>query len=147
MLHNVLMDLFPLPIKRKLICWIYIFKRLYWWKFEQLPILESKDDTPQLDEMVISPSMVCSVITKLKSEKSTGPNSWPIKVIKQCSQKISIPLSIIFNKSFQSGVLPEGWKFAYISPVHKKGSRNVTSNYRLVSLTSSYVLLWRSWSQ
>ena len=45
-----------------------------------IPILESKDDTPQLDDMAISLSMVCSVITKLKSEKSTGPNSWPIEV-------------------------------------------------------------------
>ena len=60
-----------------------------------IPTLESKDDTPQLDDMAISPSMVCSVITKLKSEKSTGPNSWPIEVTKQCSQQISIPLSII----------------------------------------------------
>ena len=50
-----------------------------------IPTLESKDDTQQ-DDMVISPSMVCSVITKLKSQKSTGPNSWPIEIIKQCSQ-------------------------------------------------------------
>ena len=50
-----------------------------------IPILESKDDTPQLDDMAIPPSMVCTVITKLKSEKSTGPNGWPIEVIKQCS--------------------------------------------------------------
>ena len=42
--------------------------------------LESKDDTLQLDDMVISPSMVCGMITKLKSEKSTGPNGWPIEV-------------------------------------------------------------------
>ena len=32
-----------------------------------IPTLESKDDTPQLDDMAISPSMVCSVINKLKS--------------------------------------------------------------------------------
>ena len=43
--------------------------------------LESKEDTPQLDDMAISPSMVCTVITKLKSEKSAGPNSWSIEVI------------------------------------------------------------------
>ena len=109
-----------------------------------IPTLESKDDTPQLDDMAISPSMVCSVITKLKSEKSTGPNGWPIEVIKQCSQQISIPLSIIFNKSFQSGVLPQDWKVAYITPIHKKGSCNVTGNYRLVSLTSTIVKIMES---
>ena len=109
-----------------------------------IPTLESKDDIPQLDDMAISPSMVCSVITKLKSEKSTGPNGWPIEVIKQCSQQISIPLSIIFNKSFQSGVLPQDWKVAYITPIHKKGSCNVAGNYRPVSLTSTIIKIMES---
>ena len=94
--------------------------------------------------MAISPSMVCSVITKLKSEKSTGPNGWPIEVIKQCSQQISIPLSIIFNKSFQSGVLPQDWKVAYITPIHKKGSRNVACNYGPISLMSNIVKIMES---
>ena len=110
----------------------------------KIPTLESKDDTAQLDDMAISPSMVCSVITKLKSEKSTGPDGWPIEVIKQCSQQISIPLSIIFNKSFQSGVLPQDWKVAYITPIHKKGSCNVSGNYRPVSLTSTIVKIMES---
>ena len=89
--------------------------------------------------MAISPSMVCSVITKLKSETSSDPNGWLIEIIKQCSQQISIPLPIIFNKSFQSGVLPQDWKVAYITPIHKNGSHNVAGNYRLVSLTSTIV--------
>ena len=83
----------------------------------KIPTLESKDDTPQLDDMAISPSMVCSVIAKLKSEKSTGPNGWPIEVIKQCSQQISIPLSIIFNKSFQSGKLPTSLQYIRKVPI------------------------------
>ena len=88
--------------------------------------------------------MVYSVITKVKSEKSTGPDGWPIEVIKQCSQQISIPLSIIFNKSFQFGVLPQDWKVAYITPIHKKGSCNVAGNYRPVSLTSTIVKIMES---
>ena len=56
----------------------------------------------------------------------------------------SIPLSIIFNKSFQSGVLTQDWKVAYIAPIHKKGSRNVAGNYRPVSLTSTTVKIMKS---
>ena len=82
--------------------------------------MESKDDTLQLDDMAISPSMVCGVITKLKSEKSTCPNGWPIEVIKQCSQQTSIPLSILFNEAFQSGALLLDWKVAYITSIPKK---------------------------
>ena len=63
---------------------------------------------------------------------------------KQCSQQISLPLSILFNKSFQSGHLPRDWKIVYITPIHKKGLRNVAGNYRPVSLTSTVVKLMES---
>ena len=88
--------------------------------------------------------MVWREINELKSEKSTGPDGWPIQVLKQCSQQISLPLSILFNKSFQSGHLPHDWKIAYITPIHKKGSQNVAGNYRLASLTSIVVKLMES---
>ena len=89
-----------------------------------LPNFEVNEDIPLLDHISISPSMVWTEINKLKSEKSAGPDGWPIQVLKQCSQQISLPLSILFNKSFQSGHLPCDWKIAYItpSPIHKKGS-------------------------
>ena len=66
-----------------------------------IPNFEVNEDIPLLDNISISPSMVWREINKLKSEKSTGPDGWPIQVLKQCSQQISLPLSILFNKSFQ----------------------------------------------
>ena len=53
-------------------------------------------------------------------------------------------MSIIFNKSFQSGHLPCDWKIAYITSIHKKGLRNAAGNYRPVSLTSTVVKLMES---
>ena len=44
-------------------------------------------------------------------------------------------LSIIFNKSFNSGSLPHDWKNAQVIPIHKKCARNQACNYRPVSLT------------
>ena len=83
--------------------------------------------------LFLLPWFITSVITKLKAEKSTGLNGWPIEVIKQCLQRISIPLSILFNKLFQPGVLPHDWKVAYITPIHKKSCRNVAGNHRPVT--------------
>ena len=57
---------------------------------------------------------------------------------------ITVPLSIILNQSFQSGVLPQDWKVAYITLIHKKGSYNVTGNYRPVSLMSTIVKVMES---
>ena len=51
---------------------------------------------------------------------------------------ISVPLSIIFNKSFNIGSLPQDWKCAHVTPIHKKGARNLVSNYRPVSLISIF---------
>jgi len=46
------------------------------------------------------------------------------------------PLSIIFQNSFDTGKLPDDWKFANICPIFKKGSKTVAGNYKPVSLTS-----------
>ena len=40
----------------------------------------------------------------LQSGKSAGPDGWPIQLIKSVGELISVPLSIIFNKSFVDGV-------------------------------------------
>ena len=109
-----------------------------------IPNFKVNEDIPLLDNISISSSMVWREINKLKSEKSAGPDGWPIQVLKQCSQQISLPFSILFNKSFQSGHLPCDWKIAYITPIHKKGLRNVAGNYRPVSLTSTVVKLMKS---
>jgi len=79
----------------------------------------------------------------LQSGKSAGPDGWPIQLIKSVSELISIPLSIIFNKSFVDGVLPKDWKSAHVT-LHQKGARNIVSNYRPVSLTSVYCNMMES---
>ena len=52
------------------------------------------------------------------------------------SNELSLPLSLIFSKSFSEGELPQDWKDAIITPLHKKGEKEFTSNYRPISLTS-----------
>jgi hypothetical protein len=56
--------------------------------------------------------------------------------------ELSKPPCILFNKSLQDGIVSEDWKKANVSALFKKGSRELGSNYRLVSLTSQYVKFW-----
>jgi hypothetical protein len=38
--------------------------------------------------------------------------------------------------SIPTGVIPQDWRDASVAPLHKKGSKNKSENYRPVSLTS-----------
>ena len=54
-----------------------------------------------------APLEIVDIINVLKTGKSLGPNSIPIKLLKILSPHISSPLSQIINESFLSGVFPE----------------------------------------
>jgi hypothetical protein len=43
---------------------------------------------------------------------------------------------LVFKKSIETGILPDMWKKANVTPLFKKGSKLKASNYRPVSLTS-----------
>ena len=95
--------------------------------------------TPLISNSIeFTPEMVCNKIMSLHNSKSPGPHGWPIPIIKSVSKFIAIPLSIIFSKSFNSGTLTHDWKDVQVTPIHKKGARNLTCNYRPVSITSIF---------
>ena len=69
-----------------------------------------------------TPHLVCKYIKYLKGNGAAGPDSLPPILYKQCVHSVSYPLSVVFNYSLQSGMLPEIWQTAVINPVFKKGS-------------------------
>ena len=84
------------------------------------------------------PFEISDIISALKSGKSLGPNSIPMKILKCLSKLISSPLSQIINESFQSGIFPDKMKSAKVMPIFKKGSPLTASNYRPISLLSVF---------
>jgi hypothetical protein len=75
-------------------------------------------------------------LKKLDKSKSTGVDNVHPLVLKKCSESCSPGLNLIFVKSFESGIVPEKWKEANVSPIFKSGKKNEPSNYRPISLTS-----------
>jgi Reverse transcriptase (RNA-dependent DNA polymerase) len=57
-------------------------------------------------------------------------------MLKSTARTICKPLCILFNLSLNSCAYPDSWKSANVMPLFKKGERNVTSNYRPISLIS-----------
>ena len=59
----------------------------------------------------------------------------PARLLKECAEELAPILAIIYNKSIQTGIVPDDWKKANVSAVFKKGQRYDPANYRPVSLT------------
>lgn len=104
-------------------------------KTDVIPTLVDRNFTSDLSDLHISNDMVVKKLNKLNPGKSPGIDGIHPKVLKECSECISEFLSSMFNQSMDSGILPDIWKKARISPIFKKGDKHKCSNYRPVSLT------------
>ena len=79
------------------------------------------------------------VLQKLKSlnvNKSTGADEIHGKLLYELRYELVKPLTHLFNLSLRSGAVPQDWREANVTPLHKKGSKFQVNNYRPVSLTS-----------
>ena len=74
------------------------------------------------------------IISKLEPKKSSGHDGISNKLIKDLSDVISYPMTIIFNQSIQTGRFPTAMKWADITPLYKSKNKYETTNYRPISL-------------
>ena len=91
-----------------------------------------ENDIPQLS---IGEEGVFKLLHNIKVDKAAGPDELPSRVLQECASEITPAVTAIFQKSVDSGELPEDWRDANVAPVYKKGDGHTPENYRPVSLT------------
>ena len=88
-----------------------------------------------MNDIGFEPHRIEELLSKINPNKACGPDEMYGRILKNCSKTLALPLSIIFEISYNSGMLPSEWKSANIVPIHKKGAKDDVENYRPVSLT------------
>jgi hypothetical protein len=79
-----------------------------------------------------------NVIKNFKTTNSYGYNEVRVKILKNFSYFIVSPLTYIINRSLTAGMFPNRLKFSEIKPIYKKGDKNSISNFRRISLLTSF---------
>ena len=82
---------------------------------------------------------VTLAIEDIPNSASPGPDGVPPIWLKKAKVNIARLLFVIFRTSLDNGEIPELLKMAFVTPVHKGGSRAQLVQYRPISLTSHVI--------
>lgn len=91
---------------------------------------------PQMPRLDFSAAGIGKLLSDLDEHKATGSDNLSAKLLKTVGSELSPALELLFQSTYQQGVLPSDWRHARVTPIFKKGDRANAENYRPVSLTS-----------
>ena len=90
---------------------------------------------PEIGDIVFTKAGIEKQLRNLKPNKAAGPDQISPWILKNFANECARMLQIIFTQSYDSGNLPEEWKTAVISPIHKKDDKSSPKYFRPISLT------------
>ena len=88
-------------------------------KIEQIPI-ENED--------------IISLIRKLNPSKANGSDGISGQMLILCDETVTLHLKIIFRNILSTAVYPDMWKLANVTPIFKKGDKQLIKNNRPIFL-------------
>ena len=97
---------------------------------------EQESQFPSMPDITVYNEGVVKLLQQLSPFKAAGPDGITPYVLKTAAEEIAPALTIIFQKSLDTGTVPLDWLCANITPIFKKGDRTSPANYRSVNLTS-----------
>ena len=100
-----------------------------------IPTISNRTDS-YITNLHVTEEMVLTELSTLNPNKSCGPENIHPRMLLELADIMAAPVALLFNMTIEHGIIPKDWKLGYISPIHKKGSKNVAENYRPISLTS-----------
>ena len=103
---------------------------------EEVTFDNNKNISSVMEDIKITVEDVREKLNGLNICKSPGPDGVHPRMLKELASELCRPLEIDFSQSIIEGKLPDDWKKADITALHKKGDKQNPENYRPISLTS-----------
>ena len=128
--------IWQLKVRTKLILWSSNFKRL---SQKKPPIIKPSYRMAWIMARLVATQYhlhyTASTSLCLNPSKASGPDFIKPIILKNLSNEIALFLTVLFQKSLDSGQVPHDWTKACITPIFKKGDKSDPINYRPISLT------------
>ena len=102
---------------------------------------------PTDNKLDFKPIIVEEVLSELKNRKenkSPGPDNISPKFLKDFCHIIAPILTIIFNQSLKTGIFPDDWALARVSPIFKSALKSEIGNYGPISVLSTVLEIFEN---
>lgn len=96
---------------------------------------ESSPSRIMMPDIQVCTKGIEKLLKNLKTDKAAGPDQISPILLKELHNEVSPIVQILFQLSYDTGVLPREWCTASVGPLFKKGDRSKPANYRPISLT------------
>ena len=77
----------------------------------------------------VSCQEVFNLIQKIPSNKASGLDNISARLLKEASPIVTRSLTFIINQSITTGIFPNAWKRARVSPIFKEDLKTAPNNY------------------
>ena len=88
----------------------------------------------RIDQITIRNDEIIALIRNINPNKATGSDGISGQMLLLCDDSVILPLKIIFSNILLTSIYPDTWKLANVTPIFKKGDKQLIKNYRPISL-------------
>jgi hypothetical protein len=93
-------------------------------------------ETDEMPDICFTTEKMKNKIRKLRTAAAAGPDGIGPRVLQELAEVVAEGLSMVFQKPYDSGIVPTDWKDANVTPIFEKRPKCEPGNYRPISLTS-----------
>ena len=92
-----------------------------------------------IDQLNIGNDEIIALLRNVNPNKATGSDGISGQMLILCGDSVTLPLNIMFRNILLTSIYPDIWKLANLTPMFKKGDKQLIKNYRPISLYFLFV--------